>query len=297
MSSAINLAKKLKKNNLLVTPRLELWLMRNSHLLVSEINAEILKTVVTTKPRDRSNAFSSSTRGSCHRAQMFQYLGVPSAGEIDPGLHAIFIDGTWRHLRWQMLLLEAGILTDIEVPFYNEEYRLKGSLDGTNEEEGWGFELKGTSNSSVVSGAAPPFPYHELQIHTYFVGRPDLQKFVLLYEDKRYQSWREVIVERDPKIMRAVHDELEYLNACVDDRVLPPVLTECKAGQGQTFRKCSFRDICRECDYESAEATAQAVRVRVASKTEASGKAADDQAHDGRGIRRSRIAKPRSKTL
>jgi len=295
MGSAVALAKKLKKNNLIVTPRLELWLMKNSHLLVSEKNADLLKETVLTKPRDRSKAFSSSTRGTCLRSQMFQYIGVPAGGEIDPTLHSIFIDGTWRHLRWQMMLLEAGILTDIEVPFHNEEYRLKGSLDGTNEEEGWGFELKGTSNSSVVSGAAPPFDYHKLQIHTYFVGRPDIDRFVLLYEDKRYQAWREIIIEREPDLVVAVHDELAYLNDCVDERVLPDVLPDCKRGTGVTFRKCKFRDICRECDYDSAEALTTTVSIggRTGGTASPSEEAAGGEESSGSGKRR-RIAKPRS---
>ena len=55
---------------------------------------------------------------------MFQYIGVPVMSRGDSRLHSIFIDGTWRHIRWQMMLLEAGILTDIEVPFHDDELRL-----------------------------------------------------------------------------------------------------------------------------------------------------------------------------
>lgn len=253
MSNSLKLLKKLKDTSLILTPRLETWLMANSHLNVGEDNAEILKDVVTTKPRDRSKAFSSSSRGTCLRAQMFQYIGVPVMGRGDSRLHSIFIDGTWRHIRWQMMLLEAGILTDIEVPFHNEELRVKGSLDGTNEDEGWGWELKGTSNSSVVSGSADPYENHLLQIHTYFIGRPDIDRFVLLYEDKRYQSYREIVVERRPEYVKRVREELEYLNWCVDEEKLPEVLPDCKRAAGKEFRECSYRDICREVDYAEAE--------------------------------------------
>lgn len=253
MSNSLKLLKKLKETNLIMTPRLETWLMSNSNLVVSEEHAKTLTEIVTAQPRDRSKGFSSSSRGTCLRAQMFQYIGVPTMGRGDSRLHSIFIDGTWRHIRWQMMLLEAGILTDIEVPFHNETYRLRGSLDGTNEDEGWGWELKGTSNSSVVSGSADPFHNHLLQIHTYFVGRPDIERFVLLYEDKKFQSYREIVVERTPELVKEVREELEYLNECADDQTLPPVLSDCQRAQGRTFRECAYRDICRECDYEGAE--------------------------------------------
>lgn len=253
MSSSLKLLKKLKQTGLIITPRLDMWLMANGNLVVSEDNAKTLGEIVTKQPRDRSKAFSSSTRGTCLRAQMFQYIGVPTMGRGDARLHSIFIDGTWRHLRWQMMLLEAGILTDIEVPFNNETYRLKGSIDGTNEEEGWGWELKGTSNSSVVSGKEDPYHYHLLQIHTYFLGRPDIDRFVLLYEDKGYQNYREIIVERSPELVKEVREELEYLNQCVDERTLPPVLHDCMRATGKEFRECPYRDICRESDYEEAE--------------------------------------------
>lgn len=253
------LIKSLNATNQLVTPRLEKWLFNNSHLLVSDEHADILKQTVTAVPRNRSASFSSSSRGQCHRKQVFGYLGVPSTSEVEPGLHAIFIDGTWRHLRWQMLLLTAGILTDIEVPFHRSDLRLRGSLDGQNADEAWGFELKGTSDSEIVYGKKPPIPYHILQVHTYFLGKPELERFSLIYEDKRYQTWKEIVVERDPKILGIVRDELVYLNWCIDQRKLPDVLEECRHGEGITFKKCQYRSICLGCDFDQAEAAGTVV--------------------------------------
>ena len=190
MAGYTKLVKQLKQTNLLVTPRLQRWYFDNSHLLPSEEHAELLKKIVLTVPRNRSASFSSSSRGQCLRKQVFGYLGVSSSGEVDPGLHAIFVDGTWRHLRWQMLLLTAGILTDIEVPFHRKDMRLRGSLDGENADERWGFELKGTSDTQIVTGYKEPIPYHILQVHTYFVGKPELERFSLIYEDKKFQTWK-----------------------------------------------------------------------------------------------------------
>ncbi|CAB4193391.1 hypothetical protein UFOVP1246_91 [uncultured Caudovirales phage] len=254
MPGYTRLMRSLKATNQLVTPRLEKWLFNNSHLLVSDENAERLKQTVTAVPRNRAASFSSSSRGQCLRKQMFGYLGVPVTSDIDPGLHAIFIDGTWRHLRWQMLLLTAGILTDIEVPFHRPDLRLRGSLDGENADESWGFELKGTSDTEIVIGKKPPIPYHILQVHTYFVGKPELERFSLIYEDKRYQSWKEIVIERDPITFGKVREELEYLNSSVEQRELPPILEECKHGEGIVYKKCAYRSICHGCDYAEAEA-------------------------------------------
>ena len=125
--------------------------------------------------------------------------------------------------------------------------------------------MKGTRDTDIVVGMKEPIPYHLLQVHTYFVGVPELERFSLIYEDKKFQTWREEVIEPDPEIMKVVREELIYLNWCIDSRVLPPVLEECKRGEGIVFKKCAYRGICRGCDYDEAEAAGAAASTPVAA--------------------------------
>lgn len=242
---------------LVITPRLDEWLAQHDGITLDEKNAELLKTLTTTQPRDRSKSFSSSSRGKCKRFQVFQYLGAPKQQKFNTTLTNLFNDGTWRHLRWQMMLLSANILTDVEVPFNRPELRVRGSLDGINWLENWGFELKGT-NQWGYSGVAKDGPMHDhlLQIHTYFLGIPELDKFALVYESKNTNEWNEIIVHKDPNVMTAVENEIDELNTAVDDRKLPPMIPECRSGTSKTFKDCPYSKICAGVNYEDTEALA-----------------------------------------
>lgn len=245
----------------IITPRLEEWLVQHDSVVLDNAQADVLKQLVMTKPRDRSASFSSSSRGKCPRFQVFQYLGMPVTLKIDPILANLFNDGTWRHLRWQMTLMAADIVTDVEAPWTLPERRVRGSLDARNDEEAWGLELKGINSygfgAVITNGVRPD---HELQVGTYFVGNPELERFVVLYECKNTNQWSEIIVSRDPIIIAAVEHEIDYLNECVDNQELPPVLPECANGDSTTFKKCPYSGDCRNVDYDEAAAYSEVKR-------------------------------------
>jgi len=140
-------------------------------------------------------------------------------------------------LRWQMMGLDAGIFTHVEVPYAKPEYRLTVSVDAVNEDEGWLFELKG---SRTMFGE-PPMP-HLLQIHTYFLAT-GMKRAVYVVEHKATQEWREWVIDVDPALYRVVLDELRALNHAVDERKLPKVLDECKSKQG-CFKDCPYATKC-----------------------------------------------------
>lgn len=208
------------------------------------------------KSSERHGAFHSSQLYQCPRSQIFGYLGVPGKdAAISPELRNIFNDGTWRHIRWQITLLNAGIITHVEVPVIVPGYRFAGSIDGTNEDELWGLELKGTSQFQVVKqyGALPS---HVKQVHGYLTARPDLEKFIVLYEDKSTNQWHEVHIERDPKIVRQIERILNALNEAIDNKQLPEVLNECEYGEG-AYKGCPFSYLCKQVQYAEAEVAAK----------------------------------------
>lgn len=190
--------------------------------------------------RDDSNSirhsrFGASSRGTCQRRQVFAFLGKPTQGSYDPILHNIFMDGTWRHLRWQAMGLQCGAFTDVEVMYQKGNFKI--SIDAENADEEWIFELKG---ARFVPEDVPEA--HMLQIHTYFWAS-GFEKCSYLVEDKRSQDWKEWVVTPIDKYVEAVEEEINDLEEAVKERKLPDILPACKQKEGP-FKRCPYSEIC-----------------------------------------------------
>ena len=238
-----------RRGDLIITKPVEQWL--NEHpegLILDRKLAMRLADMVQAQPRNRQGLWSASAAGSCARAQMFSYMGAPAAYRLDPRMQNIFNDGTWRHLRWQMMLLTMGVLDDVEVPVYNPDLHLRGTMDGIGKLDNgdeWGWELKSIYSLSAVE--AGPKPEHLLQVHSYFISRPTIKKFSLVYEDKRTNIFREFVVEPDLNLLAEVRATFDFLNDSLDREELPDVIADCEKGKGQTFDGCSYRTFCLGC--------------------------------------------------
>ncbi len=161
---------KILKQNTQITPKLMGWLSRNDGIHTDD-PAIIEKVLAVLAPSsgDRSGHFHPSQLYQCPRKQLFEFYGLEGSKSFSPTLQNLFNDGHFRHLRWQIMLLNAGILTDIEVKVTLDKYRLGGSMDGVNENEGWVFELKGTSQFSTVQRSGVMAP-HKKQIQAYLLA-------------------------------------------------------------------------------------------------------------------------------
>jgi hypothetical protein len=167
---------------------------------------------------------------------------MPGLYPADSALQNLFNDGTWRHIRHEMMGMIGGWFTGVEVKAELPQYNLATSLDGENTDEGWGFELKGTSNFSRIMEYDIPHG-HMLQMHTAMLAR-DLERMVYLAEDKRTQQWKEIIIQRDPTLIREVKDELNRATDAIEDQRLPPVLPACRIKRGDEYNTCPFRRFC-----------------------------------------------------
>lgn len=242
-----------------VTSRLQEHLVAtgdNSSTVDTQLLKTLMRLVRERQDGNRSGAWHPSQLHQCERSQVFQYLDVPvKAKALTAEQINLFNDGTWRHIRWQMTLLKAGILTHAEVKVRNDVLNIDGHLDGENANEGpWAFELKGTSQFEQVMlyGA---LPQHKRQIHGYFVARPDIECFSLVYEDKSTQRWHEIIVYPEPKVLKVTERIVNELQEAVDHQRLPEVLTECEYGEG-AWKQCPYAYLCKQVQYAEAEAAA-----------------------------------------
>lgn len=252
---------------LIVLPRHFRWLSRHGDaaLLPNDgregIGATILTQMVET-PRDRTRSFSASSAGACERAQVFGFHGG-EAEKPDPQLQSIFNDGKWRHLRWQAMLLQSGILMDIEVPLFWNKMLQRGTMDGLGVVpddhfvEEWrglefGFELKGV-NAFQYDGLTKSGPKEEHlnQVARYFL-LSGLELFSIVYENKSTQAAHEWVISRHDDGMaariEAQRDEVEHLKSYVDEEALPSQLPECALGKG-AWKKCQYGGKGGVCDF------------------------------------------------
>lgn len=100
---------------LLVSPRYEQYLETHHNILLDEKIGEFITQELCTPQRNRRMTFSASARGACAREQVFQFTPLEGVSRFGSSLIAIFHQGTFMHLKWQALLLDAGILDEPEV--------------------------------------------------------------------------------------------------------------------------------------------------------------------------------------
>ncbi|NBO55618.1 MAG: hypothetical protein EBU84_13750 [Actinobacteria bacterium] len=241
------------KMNSRITPRITPWLVDNPNgvrITKDEVATKVMEILRPTIAKSRAGAFHPSQLYQCPRAQVFGYHDAPSLRSYDPQLQNLFNDGHFRHLRWQIMLLESGVLTDIEVGIHVPQIRLEGSIDGVNANEEWMFELKGTSQfRSVQNNGA--MPAHIKQVHAYLLAS-GLKEAVIVYEDKSSQQWAEILIEKNPKVISEIKKILDGLNDAIDNKYLPERLEECENQKGATYESCPYAKVCFGCN-EPAE--------------------------------------------
>lgn len=244
--------RKMSKSNLLVTPLLETWLVKHADDPLGATTAKTIEETLKIWPRDRTQSFSASSGGVCPRRQEFSFLGTPQEGSINTRLSMIFMDGKWRHLRWQAMLLQSGIIDSIEVPLRDKKLRIKGSMDGVGatlghsfygDDHDFGWELKGTNEYSFRSSRYKgPMEKHLQQIDNYFLVS-GLDLFSLVYEDKNSQEWAEWVVVRDEARVRQARQNLVEMNNAIDTQTLHDIQPECKNMKGE-YLTCPYGETC-----------------------------------------------------
>lgn len=239
----------------------EAWLHAHRNQPYPEWVVARIAELLQARSRDRHASFGGSEAGLCLRRQELGFIGLDSISRhlseeftavIDTGLLNIFNDGTWRHLRWQANLLTAGIVSDIEYPLHWRSMRSRGTVDAVgivqddHPREEWrgkfyGVELKGMNSwpyRKYVEENAQ-MEKHKGQFSRYFLsGGFDL--FVVLYEEKDTNQYKEWVFEPDPQLMADARTELEKLNSATDARILHPPLKSCTLRIGKAWKDCPF---------------------------------------------------------
>lgn len=244
----------------IVSPILNKWLRDNPDgaLVPSERTMQMILPSLVSPPRIRHTSFSSSSAGTCPRAQVLAYLAREQNWVPSTQMAGVFNDGKWRHVRWQVNLLESGALDQIEVGLKWRRMRTLGSMDGSGHvksnhpvaewrDEEFGFELKGVNPFTYGQimkkkpGGRPPqiMPKHMEQVQRYML-LAGLKLFVVIYENKGTNEFHEWVIPADPLVQAASHKELTVVNKAIDNETLPPPLPSCLLAMGGDWKDCPF---------------------------------------------------------
>jgi hypothetical protein len=241
--------KNLKKQDLIISSRLDQWFNKNPELVLTDDDLETIRRL--TQPRgERVRCFTGSQAGTCERKQVFGWLGLPQTRRINPHLVNLFMDGTWRHIRWQIILPKAIPGLEVEQRVDSERYQLRGSFDLVHRKERWAGEIKGTRMLSKVIWEGV-YEQHQQQGMRYLIAAdedpnmPHFEKYVYFYEDKTSNDWQEIVVDRKNYALEDhVLRELKRLNNATRTQELPGIIPECKTGKGQFFKECPYSTNC-----------------------------------------------------
>lgn len=233
----------------IVTPRYEAFLRANREIVYDDWVIDAVTEGLKHRQQSRTGRLGGSSAGSCLRAQVLGYLGAPSH-PVSVDLQKIFEDGKWRHMRLQAVLMQAGIVSRVEVPARWRRARAFGQIDGAgivpmdHPVQEWrglefGLEIKGAMSFAYNNIAnIGPEKYIE-QVARYFLYT-GFELFVILVEQKdNQQNLEYVVTEADVNSGRALH-ELQILNDAIDDQELPPQLSMCSLARGQQFLHCPY---------------------------------------------------------
>lgn len=252
---------KYKTETLVVSPRHEKWMESNSNPVYST-DARIFSAhamVDMGRPRDRRGTISASSFGSCKRKQQFTFIGLP---EIPPSakLAAIFQNGVFMHVRWQMAGLTAGWLASAEVPVGDNRYELSGTQDGIAD-DGTVVEFKSINSNgyrSVTSFGAKQM--HITQIATYVMATR-AERATIIYENKDTQEYTEKVFPREVLPIADMETDVAVMWDHLERKNLFDVLDKCWDKAGYQYLGCPFRANCLKTkSWEEAQELADSSR-------------------------------------
>lgn len=239
-----------KPEDLIVVPAYERYLTKHPELTENRAAVERVVAELLTPPRDRRRSFSASSAGYCLRRQELAFLGVQQNAFNNPRLARIFGNGTMVHLRWQIGLLSAGIVDDIEYTVVSNGGLARATLDGIGvamegskyKGERFVWEHKGRMSYSFLSQTRNGIPDGKTlsQVKFQFL-QTGYDIASVTNENKDTQEVDEFVIERTDEMVSDARKELRQLTMAISNQKLHPMLPEChrqlKSGE---FEKCPF---------------------------------------------------------
>lgn len=218
---------------------------------LKEFSFEVLE-----RPRPLGRLSPSSICG-CERQAALKFLGVQGSKRIDPDTELIFLDGHWRHHKWDYMFLDMAAMFPnkirvlaIEEPIVVPDLYIAGSLDihvQIKVNDRWlryVLDFKGANNWAFqfVHREHKPKYEHVLQVLPYMRANKcrrggviydskEKNHFYIFTFDFKKDEWREIIRWCDRVL------------AQIERHLLPRMHPDCARGNFWGDR-CVYRGIC-----------------------------------------------------
>jgi hypothetical protein len=252
----------------IVVPILEQILERPLEIEDDEDIAFMLKLMQErARPREKG-VFSPSMLSSCMRKSYFAKTGQEKKWAKSPRTNAYFIDGNFRHLKWQFALWKAHragllVLLGVEVRVFHPSGDYAGTIDAVVEINGEIFiiDFKGmnVNDFQLLERDGSKFQ-HRVQIVGYALianldekargGDKEVTRCLLVGENKGGPTQKgspialyEDVVEVS-KHRREVKTRIAHLRKAVTDEKIPE--PACTSIRTKTFQECPFAWYCRD---------------------------------------------------
>ena len=244
----------------ILKPLVNEWLAENpdSDGKWTETDFEVLKDLIVRGATRDHKVFSPSGATRCTRLQIIdKHPEFKPTPLTDVKSISIFMDGNWRHLKWQMVFHKMGIAESFEI------FKKLGDLDygGSYDVVVWlnmkklgGNKLEKKMKVIVDIKGANDHAYHEVrktrkakkahwvQVQIYMMLH-GIQFAILWYENKNTQDITEIVVEADPEFWKKVQRRSKRMRHFVNLGGFPA--EECDVeGRGYEFQQCPQRKAC-----------------------------------------------------
>lgn len=185
--------------------------------------------------------------GSCALGAYAKFIGAPTDGKPgDPDMWELAKLGGMLHDFYQKMLIETGVLTDVEGWIKMYDGTVAGRVDGVFLKDRVA-ELKTCSNiafGNIVKNNAPQ-PYHKVQMQIYMEGKGlDKGVFIYINRDKPFQK-AFVQVEKDSRIIDAWKEYMGVVMGWAKDG-LPDQVLSWAGGKHCNLKFCQYQNYCRQ---------------------------------------------------
>lgn len=219
------------------------------------------------KPREKG-VFSPSMLSSCMRKSYFAKTNQKRRWAKSPRTNAFFLDGNFRHLKWQFALWKAGragllTLLGVEVRVYHPSGDYAGTIDAVVEidDEIFIVDFKGmnANDFQLLEMNGANFQ-HRVQIVGYAIianvdekardGDKEVTRCLLVGENKAgpTQKGSPIALHEDvvevSRHRREVKTRIAQLRKAVADEEIPE--PACTSTRTKIFQECPFAWYCRE---------------------------------------------------
>ena len=170
-------------------------------------------------PSKEREHFYVSEADNCPRQTYYAFKRKPRA-KTEPQVRRILEQGDYTHLRLMGALFGMGIVRSVEIGIPpNEQFSGRADAIVTIDNEPYVVEIKSTKDYAFKIMEQPTSAMmKQVQLYMHYFN---INKSIVLVENKDTQALKEFIIEKDQKIIDKLLQHFDYLRDQIGSNVVP----------------------------------------------------------------------------